>query len=230
MYDELEFWKCPNPEAIAFEYKKNIITYKELNEKINSIKVYFDELGIKKYDHVILIINNPLMYMEIFLALWKMNVTIIPLDYQLSLSQMKEIIQISDANYIISNKDSMSSEFENMDKEYSNLKKILMIRKREANVITVNSDSKKVSWIKKNDFDIGYIMLFTSGTSGHSKGVLLRKELFLRNVKQVIEYTSLTNEDKLYKIYAWTSINSRWGNGNACINYFHSKRFRTSHD
>lgn len=197
MYDELEFWKCPNPEAIAFEYKKNIITYKELNEKINSIKVYFDELGIKKYDHVILIINNPLMYMEIFLALWKMNVTIIPLDYQLSLSQMKEIIQISDANYIISNKDSMSSEFENMDKEYSNLKKILMIRKREANVITVNSDSKKVSWIKKNDFDIGYIMLFTSGTSGHSKGVLLRKELFLRNVKQVIEYTSLTNEDVL---------------------------------
>lgn len=64
------------------------------------------------------------MYMEIFLALWKMNVTIIPLDYQLSLSQMKEIIQISDANYIISNKDSMSSEFENMDKEYSNLKNI----------------------------------------------------------------------------------------------------------
>ena len=36
MYDELEFWKCPNPEAIAFEYKKNIITYKELNEKITS--------------------------------------------------------------------------------------------------------------------------------------------------------------------------------------------------
>lgn len=149
MYDELEFWKCPNPEAIAFEYKKNIITYKELNEKINSIKVYFDELGIKKYDHVILIINNPLMYMEIFLALWKMNVTIIPLDYQLSLSQMKEIIQISDANYIISNKDSMSSEFENMDKEYSNLKKILMIRKREANVITVNSDSKRYHGSKR---------------------------------------------------------------------------------
>lgn len=100
----------------------------------------------------------------------------------------------------------MCSEFENMDKEYSNLKKILMIRKREANVITVNSDSKKVSWIKKNDFDIGYIMLFTSGTSGHSKGVLLRKELFLRNVKQVIEYTSLTNEDSPFEIYDYISV------------------------
>lgn len=25
MYDELEFWKCPNPEAIAFEYKKILL-------------------------------------------------------------------------------------------------------------------------------------------------------------------------------------------------------------
>lgn len=181
------------------EQDQNVITYKELEEVIEEKADFFRRIGIREYDQVVLSINDQIMYIQIFLAFWRLNVTIIPIDFQANISNFKEIVKESDANYIISNKIERQRGGEVDKEKFPNLKKILLIKAEEIQVININFNMNRNSWLNKENISgsEGFFMLFTSGTSGKCKGVVIKKKAFLRNVKKVVEYTHLTSSDVL---------------------------------
>ncbi len=199
MNNVLGFWRGHDLNKIAFEQEQNILTYKELEDVIEEKVRFFRKIGIKEYDHIILSINDQLVYMQIFLALWSMNVTIIPLDFQINYFNLREIVKESDANYIISNKIGIQQNFETDIHSFPNLKGILLVNKEKIQVININDNLNKDSWLDSKSIPntVGFFMLFTSGTSGKCKGVILKKESFLRNVDKVIQYTHLNDSDIL---------------------------------
>lgn len=198
-FDVLQFWEGHDPNSIAIEHDKNKISYYDLNEKIDCNIEFFKQTGLKEMDHVILLINHQKSYIDIFLALWKLNVTMIPIDIQISNENFRNIIRDSDADYIISDHAKKLVDFEKEPGSYPCLKKILVINEHDYQVLEINNKAKHESWLLRQSENVptGFFMLFTSGTSGKSKGVVLKKEAFLNNVQKVIKYTGLTESDVL---------------------------------
>ena len=197
-YDK-EFWKNHNPDSIAFEQNETKITYGDLVRSIDEKLMYFRNIGIKEYDQIIISINNPLLFICIYLALWKMNVTIIPIDSQMNKANFRKILQVSDANYFITNKADGYSYSDIEMGNYPNLKKILLFKESSITVVNLNIDAQRSSWLddKRNVKNDGFFILFTSGTSGCSKGVVIKKHAFLRNSKKVVSYVGITEKDTL---------------------------------
>ncbi|MBU3093578.1 acyl--CoA ligase [Clostridium sp. CF011] len=198
-YDIFKFWKGHDPNKIVFEQDGNETTYNDLAENIEKRIAIFEQIGIEKQNHVVISINDQQVYMEVFLALWSLNVTIIPIDFQISSSNFWKIIKESDANYIISNSIRNYAALEGAESKYHNLKKIVLLRDNKIEVTDVNCDTNKTSWLTEQKFPevAGFFMLFTSGTSGECKGIVLKKKSFLNNVRKVITYTQLQDSDIL---------------------------------
>lgn len=198
-YDILQFWKGHNPDKVAFEQGNIKTTYKELDSRIDNVITSLKKAGVRERDYVVLMMNDQQKYMEFFLALWSMNVTVIPIDFQVSSSNFCKIVKESDANYIISNRMVNYSEMQENKSDYSYLKKIIVYQAETMQITDINPETNRVPWLAEQKISSaeGFFMLFTSGTSGSCKGVVLKKESFLDNVSKVIQYTSLTEKDVL---------------------------------
>lgn len=197
--DILNFWKGHDPGRIAFEHDGYKITYNNLAGNIAKRVTYFQQIGIREFDHVALSISDQMDYIEMFLALWCINATIIPIDFQISPSNFWKIIKESDTHYLITNNIKYFNEIKRYDFQNHNLKKVVLIGENKIEVTDVNFDENKISWLaeQKNTENSGFFILFTSGTSGDSKGVVLKKESFINNVHKVISYTELQDTDIL---------------------------------
>jgi long-chain acyl-CoA synthetase len=183
-----------NYEAIKFGEK--IITYDKLLFDIEESVNHFTKLGITSVSHVAVKIKNPVSYINVFLALWKINATIVPLDLQVSENNINELLEETDVAYLITDSQNLCSE--NLLESVSFLSGIIYYTDKINNFLTSNKAIADNTWIQnKNLPNLGYIILFTSGTSGKSKGVLIEKDAFVNNVMKVIEYTGLSYKDSI---------------------------------
>jgi long-subunit acyl-CoA synthetase (AMP-forming) len=141
-------------------------------------------------------IKNPVSYINVFLALWKINATIVPLDLQVSENNIKELLEEADVGYLITDSQNLCSE--NLLEWGSTLRGIIYYTDKINNFLTSNKAITNNTWLQnKNLPNLGYIILFTFGTSGKSKGVLIEKDAFINNVMKVIEYTGLSSKDSI---------------------------------
>lgn len=198
----LSFWKNHPDHTIAIEMENNKITYKQFSAIIDARAEYFKSLGIEKGDHVGLLINYQLDYLEAFFALWSFDVTIIPFDTQINFSSLLQICKEADIHYLVSDKkdilQAISKHEYNPDYCYR-LQKLIYLSKKESIEYDFNSPVYKYSWIKEQDIttETGFFILFSSGTSGKNKGVVIKKNAFINNVKKVIQYTDLKQTDSM---------------------------------
>lgn len=197
---QLEWGK--NPEKIAFSYKDVKLTYQELQNQINEQIEFLRSIGIEEKTHVALKISNPICYCVHFLALWIMEATIIPIDTQISGNGLDQLLLESDAEFFFS--DSIEITLDEMQKQSvdrGNLRSIIVYQNGVKERVDLSVQRKIVYWENREGIQAegGFILLFTSGTSGNgkAKGVLIKKENFLNNVKKVVEYTELTSEDSI---------------------------------
>ncbi len=188
-----------NSEKIAIQYKTTKITYKVLNEIVNEKLDFFKSVGIKEGDHISLKIVDPLLYCITLLALWKMNVVIIPIDTQIAGDFYLDILNESDSNYLITDtyhKD--GKKFFDSDKA---LQKIIIYYEGQNFILNNEKFIPRLTWEKDNKLEAenGFILLFTSGTSknGKRKGVLIKKENFFKNAVKVAGYTQITCDDSV---------------------------------
>ena len=197
--DILKFWKGHDPSKIAFEHDENKISYNDLAKNVEKRITFFEQIGIERLNHVAIPISDQQVYMEVFLALWSLNVTIIPIDFQIGSLNFWKIIKESDTHYIISDNIRNYDAIKECKSEYHNLKKIVLLRENKVEVTDVNCDINETSWLMEQKIQdtVGFFILFTSGTSGECKGVVLKKESFLNNVRKVITYTQLQESDIL---------------------------------
>ncbi len=198
-YTDLLFNHSSNDAAI--QQDSQVLSYEELNVRIFNMVQYLRSVGIHKNDHVAIKINDRLQYIVIFLALWKMDATIIPIDSQVNAQNLSDMLHDADCIFFI------TESHDRISKKYIET----CLKSEEARVVELNhaelllvtlADSKPdnhCSWIEHMGLpkDQGYMMLYTSGTSGKVKGVLLRKASLINNIKKVIAYTELTKEDSI---------------------------------
>ncbi|MCK5392231.1 MAG: AMP-binding protein [Deltaproteobacteria bacterium] len=195
----IEFTVNHNGQNLAFLTPRegNIyqITYNQVFEQIKKLARHLRELGIEKGDHVaILGENRPEWSISFFAVAW-IGAVAIPLDARASLEDQKFILTFSSAKAIILS-GSFYSNLSACSNELKDLKHIVLMDK-------IDDISKKYSGgIEREDIapDDLLEILFTSGTTGDPKGVMLSHGNIMSNVSDIYRIIEYGPSDRAFSI------------------------------
>ena len=176
------------PDKVAIICDGRQVTYLELNSRVNQLAHGFSRSGVNRGSRVAILMYNSIELVEIYFALAKVGIVVIPVNFRLTDSELFYIIEDSDAATLIS-----GEEFEStVNQLRSQLSKV-------DTFITVEKEPQKTGRfyslyhnqpdhepdIKVRPEDESFI-IYTSGTTGKPKGVILTHQSHFWNT---INYT-----------------------------------------
>ena len=156
-----------NPEHILFIDKGNKITRKKLLVNILEIKGGLKKKGLKRGDRVVSLLNNSYEEILLFLACVTSGIIWIPLGENRKGVGLEYILKLTKPKIIFSKKKILKNLSKTIVKKVFKIDKNLKNLKSEKYFLN-NKDINKLSCI-----------IFTSGTTGPPKGVMVTQKMLL---------------------------------------------------
>lgn len=199
MSEMIEFTVSKNADNIAFltprEGKIYQLTYFQVLERIKKLAQKLRDLGIAKGDHVaILGENRPEWGISFFAVSW-IGAVAIPLDARASLTDYKFIMDFSSTKALILS-GSFHKGIKSISEELKSLKHLILMD-------DIEEITKKYSkGSDKEDIDPDDLLeiLFTSGTTGDPKGVMLSHGNIMSNVSDINRIIDYNQTDRAFSI------------------------------
>ena len=205
------------PDHVAYEFKENLgkkdqkvvkKTYKEVKEEVEALGSSLLNMGLEG-KKIALIGNNRYEWCESYFAVTTSNMVVVPLDKALPNGEIKSLIERSKADAVIY-ENKYSEVFEEIKGlENSSLKfYINMDLKNDENGILsfrkLIDDGKKLIKNKKSkypkikiDNTKMSVLIFTSGTTNTSKGVMLSQKNITSNIASMARMSKMYDNDVL---------------------------------
>ena len=182
----MNFVKDYNKTAIIYDGKR--ISYSEVIKKSKYFSTLFD---IKPQDKVIIFMENRPELLYSFLGTWDKRGTCVCLDASFSGEELVYYLNDSDAKFIYTSNGSQKAVVEG-----------LALSGKTSEVKVINVDEIEVKDIEIKEYilkaperdDIA-LMLYTSGTTGNPKGVMLKFDNILVNIEGLDKYKMFILED-----------------------------------
>ncbi|MEO0202865.1 MAG: AMP-binding protein [candidate division WOR-3 bacterium] len=181
--------------TIPRENKIYSLTYGQVYEMIRKLARYLKDLGCQKGEHIaILSENRPEWPISYFAISWIGGV-VIPLDSRLDIEAIKFILSFSNTVAIITSK-SFYADIKSIKEEVPSLRNIILMEEFDD---IYNKYYKGIDY-EKVELDDLLEILFTSGTTGDPKGVMLTHKNIISNVCDIYQIINFTPEDRLFSI------------------------------
>jgi acyl-CoA synthetase (AMP-forming)/AMP-acid ligase II len=169
---------CPDKTAIVFEGKR--YTFSQLNERVNRLANGLIKLGIQKGERVALIQVNCNQCVETYFAVAKMGAIYLPLNFRAREKELTYILNTAEATTIIIGERYVPM-IKSIQPECKSLKNLIAIEKKHEDMlyyedIIQNSPADDV--VTEIDEDETTILMYTAGTTGFPKGVMLSHTSF----------------------------------------------------
>ncbi|MBN1573627.1 MAG: long-chain-fatty-acid--CoA ligase [Deltaproteobacteria bacterium] len=185
----------PEKEAVVFEGTR--LTYKEFNDRTNRLAHALLEMGVKKDERVAVVCHNSNHYGEILFALAKIGAVSTNLNWRLSPKELAFLIDDSEANIVL-----FSKRFEHLygpTKEQipKKLKYIAVDGKIDEEMIDYEELIAKYPAdepLVEVSMDDTFLQLYTSGTTGRPKGVMLTHKNMMANAVSTIIEMEMTRD------------------------------------
>ena len=192
--------KYGDNDALGF-VGEEFITYTQMGKRINAVMAYMEALGIKPGDRVILYSQNMPNWGIVYFATQCMGVVVVPVLPDFNAYELGNIIEHSEAKAIFISK---SLEFKFAKLEKVNIE--LVIRLDDFDLLKGGESSpiydakKQPEGIYFPDEDVMSVLLYTSGTTGTPKGVMLSQRNIITNIHQSNNVQKITGSDRFLSV------------------------------
>lgn len=182
-----ENWDLP---AVTDYNTKSTLTYGEFAQLIAKIQLFYNEIGIKRGDHIALIGKNTPSWVATFMATITYGAVIVPILQEFNPNDAQHIINHSDSVLLMSSKavfDSIDFDMLHKVRAAISLDDVSLLAQKEGE--TVGEALAKVDDLFKAAYPDGFtpahvkypeidnkelmVINYTSGTTGFSKGVMI---------------------------------------------------------
>ncbi len=201
----------PEKDAIIFEGKR--ITYGELNEEAERLAHFLKKRGIGKGDKVALWLTNHPEWVVAWFAIPKIGAVVVPTDPWYKSSEIEYMFSDSDTKAVVTTDTAGRYKFLNILEEVcpslEKLDTVILLKGSSDNLNTVSyadaledgkgweKDEEYINAKEDTDPDDVTFILYTSGTTGKPKGVMLTHHQILKNSYDTGEILHTNPEDKL---------------------------------
>ncbi len=183
---------------LSFSPTKQVFTYGESYERILKIADYLIEKGVKKGDKIALSGKNSPEWALSYLAILFSGATVVPLDYALHDHEMERLIEFGGVNRLFIDGERINAI--DKDGKLGLVERISLEPKCEGYSYVLDLEGKKASSYPKWDGEDVAAILFTSGTTGTPKGVMLTNNNLVSDCFMAQCYMKLYPTDVFYVI------------------------------
>ncbi|EOV9527059.1 amino acid adenylation domain-containing protein [Bacillus cytotoxicus] len=177
------------PQAIAIEYGDEKVTYSELDHLSNRLAHCLREKGVKRGD-LIGIMTNPGPYMLIgMLGILKSGAAYVPLDPSYPLNRIHYILNHAKVEILLSEQ-AFKTQISQLLQKQTLMDIVVYIDPWETDVQMSLQQIEKETWMSYSHQEIERInhpddimtVLYTSGSTGHPKGVVLQHRGYMNRL------------------------------------------------
>ncbi len=184
------------PDNIAVVYKNHKLTYKELNEKANSLARSLKEKSVMADSIVGIMAEGSVEMMIGILGILKSGAAYLPIDPKYPADRIDYMLKDSKTRILLS--DFQPEEKLNSDAELILLKDEELYKGDSSNLEIINTPA-----------DLAYV-IYTSGSTGKPKGVMIEHSSLVNMCKWNIDYYEVTEEDNITKYAGFGFDASVW--------------------
>jgi long-chain acyl-CoA synthetase len=194
------------------------VTYKELKEKVERLSEFLKSRGIVKGDRVAILSENSINWGISYLAITTIGAIAVPIMTEFQPTEIKHILMHSEAKAIfISSK--LYEKIEDLELDFLDQKILLdnfsvIPDETKSDILKDAVRDGKIEFAKILDKALNYVglkneeieendlaaLLYTSGTTGNSKGVMLTQRNIVYDAKATINLVSINQTDVLLSI------------------------------
>ncbi|MFX0202242.1 MAG: long-chain fatty acid--CoA ligase [Candidatus Hodarchaeota archaeon] len=203
----------PNKIAVRFEGQR--VTFRDLDVACNRLAHGLSDLGLAPGDHCIVMMPNSIHQITVYYALVKIGAIVVPVNFLYRMHELEHILGDSKPKAFIGSEPHL----EEMRKVFKKLKgpsvRIALGVKQDQDFLdleSVYSDKREFSTYPADENETANL-LYTSGTTGVPKGVMLTHRNLARNAKILAEMrgeldprTVVIGALPLYHVYGITSV------------------------
>ena len=177
--------KTPNNTAVVFGMQK--LTYKELNEKANSLAYYLRENGIETNNLVGVMVNRSLEMIIGMLAVLKAGGAYIPIDPTYPKDRIEYMLKNSNSKILLTQ--------EHLH-DITDFKNCVYIDLSNDSIYSLPNDNPNHT---NTPEDLAYV-IYTSGSTGLPKGVMLKQKNIVNFVYGIMKEFGFTYKDTIVSI------------------------------
>jgi len=187
---------CPDKEVIVFEGKR--LTYSQMDERVNRLGNALLGLGVQKGDRVAVLQVNCSQCVEVYFAVARIGAIFVPLNFRAKGNELTYMLNSSEANTLFVGEryvDLVNS----IKPELPHLKNLIAIDGKAEGMLyyedILASASADEIFTEIDDQDTS-ILMYTAGTTGFPKGVMLSHNSFSVYVLENVSPADPETEEK----------------------------------
>jgi len=197
------------PDALALFHKKQSFTYSELSSHTSAVAAGFVSLGLKPSERIAIYLPKlPETVFSLFGAA-KSGGVFVPINPLLKPNQVRYILQDCNVRILVTSSDRLKL-LRDILTDCHDLRTVVLVDNKKDTIEDLHSieilnwdqlisNSSDHTTHRRIDSDMAAI-LYTSGSTGHPKGVVLSHRNLIAGAKSVAQYLQNRPEDKLLAV------------------------------